>query len=83
MKKEIYTMATVELDTRGLKCPVPVLKMTGKLVKNEVKPGDILAVTADCPTFEKDVREWCQKMKKVIIVIKDVAPNGKRAEVRI
>jgi tRNA 2-thiouridine synthesizing protein A len=76
-------MATVELDARGLKCPVPVLKMTGILVKNEVKPGNILAVTADCPTFEKDVREWAQKLKKVILVIKDVGPNTKKAEIRI
>jgi tRNA 2-thiouridine synthesizing protein A len=76
-------MATVELDARGLKCPLPVLKMTGMVVKSEVKAGDVLAVTADCSTFEKDVREWCQKMKKVIIVIKDIGGNAKRAEVRI
>ncbi len=75
-------MATVELDTRGLKCPVPVLKMTGVLVKNQVKPGDILAVLADCPSFDKDVREWCQKMKKVLVVVKEVG-GFKRAEVRI
>jgi len=76
-------MATVELDARGQKCPVPVLKMTGLLMKKEVKPGDTLAVTADCPTFEKDVREWCQKMNKVLVVIKDLGNNAKKAEVRI
>jgi tRNA 2-thiouridine synthesizing protein A len=76
-------MATVELDARGMKCPLPVLKMTGIVIKNEVKAGDVLAVTADCPTFEKDVRDWCQKMKRVLIVIKDLGNNTKRAEVRI
>jgi tRNA 2-thiouridine synthesizing protein A len=76
-------MATVELDTRGTKCPVPVLKMTTALVRSEVKTGDVLAVLADCPAFEKDVREWCQKMKKVLIVLKDIGPSAKRAEIRI
>jgi tRNA 2-thiouridine synthesizing protein A len=76
-------MATVEIDARGTKCPVPVLKMTSAVVKNDVKSGDTLAVTADCSTFEKDVREWCQKMKKVLVVIKETAPGVKRAEVKI
>jgi tRNA 2-thiouridine synthesizing protein A len=76
-------MATVELDARGLKCPVPVLKMTSAVMKKEVKPGDTLAVTADCSTFEKDVKDWCSKMNKVLIVIKDIGSNAKRAEVRI
>jgi tRNA 2-thiouridine synthesizing protein A len=76
-------MATVEIDARGLKCPVPVLRMASAIMKKEVKPGDTLAVTADCPTFEKDVRDWCQKMNKVLIVMKDVGNNAKKAEVRI
>ena len=76
-------MATVELDARGLKCPVPVLKMTGVVMKKEVQPGDTLAVTADCPTFEKDVKEWCKKMNKVLIVLKDLGGSVKKAEVRI
>ncbi len=63
-------MATMQLDARGLKCPMPVLKMTEKLVKKEVQPGDVLEVTADCDTFEQDVRDWCQKMKKVLIVVR-------------
>ena len=52
-------------------------------MKKEVKPGDTLAVTADCPTFEKDVKDWCQKMNRVLVVIKDLGNNAKRAEVRI
>lgn len=64
-------MATVQMDVRGLKCPMPTLKMTEKLIKHEVKPGDLFEVTADCPTFEKDVREWCKNFKKVLVVVKD------------
>lgn len=76
-------MATMELDARGMKCPLPVLKMNGLVLAKKVQVGDTLAVIADCPTFEKDIREWCTKAKKVLIVLKDIGNNAKRAEVRI
>ncbi len=76
-------MATVQIDARGLKCPVPVLKMTNAVVKKEVNAGDTLVVLADCPTFEKDVKEWCKNMKKVLIVLQDVGNNTKKCEVRV
>ncbi len=75
-------MATVEIDARGLKCPVPVLKMTNAVMKKEVNAGDTLIVTADCSTFETDVREWCKKMKKVLVVYKEDG-GVKRCEVRV
>ncbi len=60
-------MATVTRDFRGLKCPVPTLKMTNCLVKKEVNPGDVLEVMADCPTYEDDVKKWCAQWKKVLV----------------
>lgn len=62
-------MAVQQLDARGMKCPQPTLKMTVMAVK--MKPGDILEVTADCPSFEQDVRSWCMRSKKVMLWIKD------------
>ncbi len=62
-------METTVLDARGLKCPQPTLKMTVLAVK--MKPGDILEVLADCPTFEKDVRDWCSRAKKVLLWVRD------------
>ena len=62
-------MAIHTLDAVGLNCPRPTLKITSMSVK--VKPGDILEVTADCPTFEKDVRDWCSRFKKVLLWIRD------------
>jgi len=32
--------------------------------------GDILEVIGDCPTFEKDVRAWCERMKKVCLSVR-------------
>jgi tRNA 2-thiouridine synthesizing protein A len=76
-------MPTIEIDVRGAKCPVPVLKMTNMVMKKEVNAGDTLVVLADCPTFEKDVREWCKKLNKVLLVFRDEGTDAKRAEVRI
>lgn len=58
-------MAKETLDTLGLKCPKPVLKIAARAHK--MNPGDVLEVVGDCPTFEPDVRKWCEKMGKVLI----------------
>lgn len=62
-------MAVSQLDARGLRCPQPTLKITVMSVK--LKPGDVLEVVADCPTFEKDVRNWCTRSQKTLLWIKD------------
>lgn len=61
-------MAVETLDTIGLKCPQPVLKIAVKAV--DMKSGDILEVSGDCPTFERDVRVWCERLKKVLLSVK-------------
>ena len=48
-------MATITLNALGLRCPQPVLQIAAKSA--ELKKGDVLKVEADCPTFEKDVRQ--------------------------
>ena len=62
-------MAVQKLDARGLKCPQPTLKITVLAVK--IKAGDVLEVTADCPTFEKDLRDWCRRAKKTLLWLRD------------
>jgi tRNA 2-thiouridine synthesizing protein A len=72
-------MAVSVLDARGLKCPQPTLKITVLAVK--MKPGDVLEVVADCPTFEKDVRGWCVRAKKTLLWIRDEGP-AKKAQIQ-
>lgn len=60
-------MSVVKLDTLGLRCPQPVLKMTMKVP--QLRKGDILEVLGDCPTFEQDVRKWCERMKKSLLAV--------------
>jgi tRNA 2-thiouridine synthesizing protein A len=69
-------MSEITLDAKGLRCPQPILKIASKVT--EMKPGDVLAVEADCPTFEDDVRKWCQRMKKTLLAV-NVQGTAKRA----
>ena len=64
-------MTVQMLDVRGLKCPQPTLKIT--VLAARMKPGDVLETVADCPTFEKDVREWCHRSKKILLWVKEDA----------
>jgi len=62
-------MDVQRLDARGLTCPQPTLKISALSVR--MKPGDILEAFADCPTFEKDVRDWCSRAKKNLLWIRE------------
>jgi len=73
-------MAVKILDTLGLKCPQPVLKIAVKAP--DMNPGDILEILGDCPTFEKDVRTWCERLGKIFLSIKDEEGNKKRIQIQ-
>jgi len=73
-------MAVEILDTLGQKCPQPVLKIAVKAP--DMEPGDILEVLGDCPTFEKDVRTWCQRLGKVFLSIKEEGRSRKRIQIQ-
>jgi tRNA 2-thiouridine synthesizing protein A len=68
------------LDTLGLKCPQPVIKIAVKAP--DMKTGDILEVLGDCPTFEKDVRTWCERLGRVMLSVKDEEQNKKRIQIQ-
>ena len=74
-------MAVEVLETLGLKCPQPVLKIAVKVP--DMKPGDILEVLGDCPTFEKDVRTWCRRLGKVLLSVKDDGNEKKRIQIQL
>ena len=74
-------MAVQVLDAKGLKCPQPTLKITAMAVK--LKPGDVLEAVADCPTFEKDVRDWCTRSKKILLWVKEESGGGKRCRIQL
>jgi tRNA 2-thiouridine synthesizing protein A len=62
-------MATIPLDTLGLKCPQPILEVAVKA--RELAPGDVLEVIADCESFPKDVKAWCERTGKTLLFCAD------------
>lgn len=60
-------MATHTLDAKGLRCPQPILKMTTMMP--DISKGDVLWVSADCASFEDDVRTWCERLNKTLLAI--------------
>lgn len=68
------------LDAKGLKCPLPTLKML--TTAREMKSGEILEVVADCPSFEADVRKFCESTNRALLFVK-AEGNAKRVQVRI
>ena len=73
-------MAIEILDMLGIKCPQPVLKIAVKAP--DMNPGDILEVLGDCPTFERDVRVWCERLGKTFLSISDEGSGKKRIQIR-
>ncbi len=62
-------MAVHKMDYRGLKCPLPTIKLTSAILK--VPKGDILEVTADCPSFENDLKGFTQRTHTTVLWIRD------------
>lgn len=73
-------MAVEILDTLGLKCPQPILKIAVKAP--DMNSGDILEVLGDCPTFEKDVRVWCERLKKPFLSVREEGEHKKRIQIQ-
>jgi len=73
-------MATHTLDTLGLKCPQPILKVAVKA--KELQPGDMLEVLANCPSFPKDIEAWCSKMGKTLLFCADEGGGKYKAQIQ-
>jgi len=57
--------------------------VTAKVKKQEVRPGEVMEVVADCESFEKDIRSWCEQHKKVLIYFREEANGVKRCQIRV
>jgi len=73
-------MAARVLDTLGMKCPQPILKIA--VMAPQMRSGDVLEVLGDCPTFEKHARNWCERVGKVFLSIKDEGGNARRIQIQ-
>jgi tRNA 2-thiouridine synthesizing protein A len=73
-------MSVVELDTTGLKCPQPIMIIAAR--SGNKQPGDILEVIGDCPTFERDVRVFCKRLKKTLLFIRNEGAGRVRCQIQ-
>ena len=51
-------MQSVTIDTRGLSCPLPVLKV--RKAMRSIEPGIAVQVLATDPLADQDLRAYCE-----------------------
>jgi len=73
-------MTTHTLDTLGLKCPQPILKIA--TMAKGIQPGDMLEVIADCHSFPNDIKAWCTRMNKTLLVCADEGDGKFKAQIQ-
>ncbi len=74
-------MVVQKLDTLGLKCPQPILKVAAILPS--LNPGDTLEIIADCPSFPNDIKAWCERTGKTLILLTTDGTGKHTAQVQI
>jgi TusA-related sulfurtransferase len=65
--------ADVELDCRGMLCPLPIIRLANNL--GDVEVGQTMAVVADDPAARPDIAAWC-RMRSQEYLGEDVAEDG-------
>jgi TusA-related sulfurtransferase len=63
----------VEVDCRGMRCPMPVVELARAVTGLEV--GQVVALVADDPAAGPDVQAWC-RMREQEYVGEDTASDG-------
>ena len=69
-------------DHTGLSCPIPLLKLSVSLMRHEIAHGDIIEVTADCPSFSEGVKHWCEQTKSVLLGLRPLG-SAQLATIRV
>ncbi len=59
-----------ELDTRGLRCPEPVMMLHRQIRKMEI--GEIVKVIATDPATKRDIPQFCEFLPHELLQIDDV-----------
>jgi TusA-related sulfurtransferase len=54
-----------EIDLRGLYCPEPIFRIAEEM--GRMQKGEILAVVADDPAAEEDIKRWAKRMGEEIL----------------
>ena len=63
-----------ELDTRGLKCPLPILRCKKGLA--ELEPGQVLKAYATDPGAVKDFQVFCKQTGHVMLSLEETQEDS-------
>ncbi len=66
-------MQVFTIDTRGLSCPLPVLKV--RKVMRSVEPGTVVQVLATDPLADQDLRVYCEASGCAFLSIEELDGN--------
>lgn len=72
----MFPVGTTRLDCRGLKCPMPIVRLS--VVARDLQVGDELRVDADDPAFRADVHAWARRTGFEIVDF-EAGPAGQAA----
>ena len=59
-----------ELDTRGLKCPLPILRCKKTLA--ELQAGEVLKAYATDPGAVKDFQAFCKQTGHTMVALEEI-----------
>ena len=65
--------ADVELDCRGMLCPLPIIRLANNL--GDIAVGQSMAVVAEDPAARPDIAAWC-RMRGQEYLGEDLADDG-------
>jgi len=69
-----------ELDMRGLKCPMPIIKLGAAI--RQMAPGETVTLIADDKGFPPDVRAWAEKTGHELVSLDENDPTRLAAKIR-
>jgi tRNA 2-thiouridine synthesizing protein A len=70
----------VEIDARGLLCPLPVLKARKRLLA--LAPGAVLRLLADDPAAIVDVPHFCAEAGHALLDVAELGERGRAYLIR-
>lgn len=63
------SMSAIFVDAKGLKCPMPVIKLQQQVRKSQ--PDEIITIACTDPGAEKDISSWCRVNKHELITVEN------------
>ena len=69
--------AVVVVDARGLRCPLPVIRLAQRV--RDLEPGTLVEVWATDPAAAADIPAWCRMRGQEYVTAHDQEPTGEGA----